>query len=80
MHRVKIENPQNVLRFEARLIPRRDVVGADREMNGQPPPGGHMLACTEDYYADRGLWGISHIVRFRLPWEDPASPATVKVE
>jgi hypothetical protein len=51
-----------------------------KEMNGQPPPGGHMLACTEDYYADRGLWGISHIVRFRLPWDDPGSPATVEVE
>jgi hypothetical protein len=37
------------------------------EMNGRRPPGGYMLACTSDYYADRGLWGISHIVKFRLP-------------
>ena len=47
------------------------------EMNGQRAPGGLMLACLDDYYADRGLWGISHILRFRLPWDDPTSPATM---
>jgi hypothetical protein len=36
------------------------------ERNGRHPPGWYMLACTTDYYADRGLWGISHIVRFRI--------------
>ncbi|NTV43606.1 MAG: hypothetical protein HGA63_09945 [Syntrophobacteraceae bacterium] len=47
------------------------------EMNGRRAPGGRMLACLDDYYADRGLWGISHVVRFRLPWDDPNSPAKV---
>lgn len=43
------------------------------EMNGRRPPGGYMLACTSDYYADRGLWGISHILKFRLYRGDPKS-------
>jgi hypothetical protein len=47
------------------------------EMNGKRAPGGRMLACLNDYYADRGLWGISHVVRFRLPWDDPNSSAKV---
>jgi len=46
-------------------------------MNGKRAPGGRMLACLDDYYADRGLWGISHVVRFRLPWDDPNSPAKI---
>jgi len=49
-------------------------------MNGRRPPGGQMLACTMDYYADRGLWGLSHIVRFRMPWDDPGSPAVVNLQ
>lgn len=47
------------------------------EMNGRRAPGGRMLACLADYYADRGLWGISHILKFRLPWDDPNSPAMI---
>ena len=43
------------------------------KMNERRPPGGYMLACTADYYADRGLWGISHILNFRLSREDPNS-------
>lgn len=48
------------------------------EMNGHPPPGGIMLACPTDYYADRGLWGMTHIVKFSLPWDDTDSIATLK--
>jgi hypothetical protein len=50
------------------------------EMNGRRAPGGRMLACLDDYYADRGLWGISHIFKFRLPWDDPNSPVTIDLK
>lgn len=48
------------------------------QMNGQAPPGGRMLACLTDYYADRGLWGVTHVVRFRMPWDDLFSPAKLE--
>ena len=48
------------------------------EMKGRRPPGGLMLACTADYYTDRGLWGVSRIVKFRMPWDDAGSPASVE--
>jgi hypothetical protein len=47
------------------------------EMTGRRPPGWRMLAWTADYYADRESWGISHILRFRMPWDDPQSPVLV---
>lgn len=39
-------------------------------LNGQRPEGGYMLAPTRDYFSDRAMWGIAHILRIpqdRLP-------------
>jgi len=32
------------------------------EMNGKAVRGGLMLAPVEDYFIDRAVWGLSHIV------------------
>lgn len=31
-------------------------------MDGKPAPGGYMLAPLRDYFVDRDVWGLSHIV------------------
>lgn len=31
-------------------------------LNGKPPSGGYMLAPTRDYFSDRAMWGLAHIV------------------
>lgn len=48
------------------------------EMNGQSPPGGKTLACTSDFYADRGLWGMSHVLKIRMPWVEEGSQVYFK--
>ena len=32
-------------------------------LNGETPKDGLMLAPTADYFSDRGMWGLSHVVR-----------------
>jgi len=34
-------------------------------LNGHVPPEGYMLAPTEDFFADRAMWGLSQVVRIR---------------
>ncbi len=34
-------------------------------MNGKNPSGGLMLACTDDYFIDRSIWGVSHLLIVR---------------
>lgn len=33
------------------------------EMDGEPPHGGFMLGPVRDYFIDRDVWGLSHIVQ-----------------
>jgi len=33
------------------------------DMDGKRPSGGNMLACLEDYFIDRSIWGVSYVVR-----------------
>ena len=37
------------------------------EMDGQSPRGGFMLACLDDFFVDRSIWGISHVVLLHPP-------------
>ena len=37
---------------------------ADR-INGQPPTQGYLLAPTADYFSDRAMWGLAHVVWIR---------------
>jgi len=37
---------------------------ADR-INGEPPPRGYLLAPTADYFSDRAMWGLAHVVWIR---------------
>ncbi len=37
---------------------------ADR-IDGQPPADGYMLAPTADYFSDRAMWGLAHVVWIR---------------
>ena len=32
-------------------------------INGRPAPQGFRLALTADFFADRSMWGLSHVVR-----------------
>ncbi len=32
------------------------------EMDGQAPGGGNILACLNDYFIDRSIWGVTHVV------------------
>lgn len=34
-------------------------------LNGNPPKGGKMLGVTDDFFVDRNIWGLSHIVHIR---------------
>jgi hypothetical protein len=33
-----------------------------RSLNGKKPAGNNMLATVKDYFVDRDVWGLSHIV------------------
>ena len=33
-----------------------------KEMDGKDTPGGNMIACINDYFIDRSIWGVTHIV------------------
>ena len=35
-------------------------------MNGKPPKGGKTIAATSDFFLDRCVWGLSHIVRSQV--------------
>lgn len=35
------------------------------EMDGEPPHGGFMLGPVRDYFIDRDVWGLSHIVQLK---------------
>jgi len=53
------------------LFSGREIFGTDdgksmiiaTSINGQPPPRGFRLAPTADFFSDRSMWGLSHIVR-----------------
>ena len=32
-------------------------------LNGRVPPDGYMLAPTEDFFADRAMWGLTRVIR-----------------
>lgn len=34
-------------------------------LNGSPPKGGKTLGVTDDFFVDRNIWGLSHIVHIR---------------
>jgi hypothetical protein len=34
-----------------------------KSLNGNPPKGGHTLGPIADFFVDRDVWGLSHIVR-----------------
>ena len=48
------------------------------EMTGRRPPGWRMLAPGRLITTRTASRGISHILRFRMPWDDPQSPALVE--
>jgi len=31
-------------------------------MNGDAPAGGNILACLNDYFIDRSIWGVTHVL------------------
>ncbi len=33
-----------------------------KSMDGKEPAGGNMLACIGDYFIDRSIWGVTHVV------------------
>jgi hypothetical protein len=35
------------------------------EMNGEPPSGGITLGAVGDYFVDRDVWGLSHVVQLQ---------------
>jgi len=32
------------------------------EMDGHAPAGGNILACLNDYFIDRSIWGVTHVL------------------
>ncbi|MBN1635372.1 MAG: hypothetical protein JW920_02590 [Deltaproteobacteria bacterium] len=35
------------------------------EMDNKQPPGDMLMACLDDYFIDRSIWGVSHVVILR---------------
>ncbi len=45
------------------------------EMDGDLPPGGNILACLNDYFIDRSIWGVTHVLPISLGELRDQSPA-----
>jgi hypothetical protein len=35
-------------------------------LNGEPPKGGQTIGAASDFFVDRCVWGLSHVVRARV--------------